>query len=237
MIAVLLSNGTYAVALDGRPIGTVRTYHHAFHATYLYVEPQLSMLDAADSRALFDRIRADAGRGLQAMCSSADTVLGALLTAGGFLGKRRCYESEVGSADRIGVARAPQAPRCCKAGCDDYTEAARLQFVYYAETHRHVSPLTADFASFTECLPRQAYIEKTADRVTQTAFTEESEIAYVASAEPAAFETFIGGVADALLDSYPQITFESDDCDAAAMTLRGLFRSKSGDSFDTYIRE
>lgn len=155
----------YKVFSLGVPIGKIEAYTSPFYAENLYLRLDLTQYDPSLGTELFSVLKSLAGRPLQVMAESENTVLTNFLKAGGFKLKRRCFESEV-----------------------------------------------SDFA-----------------------FLEGNEIAYLGSADIGSFRDFAVNLVLSLFEAHRTLVFESDDCDPLAMGLRSLFKNQRDSSFDTYI--
>lgn len=225
----------YRVFLDGRDTGAIAARDNPFHGRSCYLGLRLSRYDRSFSRALFEAVGARFRRPLQVMLSSRAREQAAFLEAGGFVLRRRCYEAEV--SPEQWKARPPVQCRPIPAETEEaYHACCRLMYDYYQKTHEAVSPLTADFSSFRSALPKEAlFVPGENGTLLHAAFLEGNEIAYVASAAPADFMDFAAAVAERQLERYKTVRFESDDCDPAAMALRGLFVLEDSSSWDTYI--
>ncbi|MBR6007388.1 MAG: hypothetical protein IK064_07135 [Clostridia bacterium] len=227
----------FSVLREGEPVGTATLYDNPLHARHSYLRLALSEYDGTVAAELFDLLAKAAGKPLQAMLPSDDTELAAFLTAGGFILKRRCFETEAGREDLLPEALALPLPAIsvCRTGETEYRECCMLLYDYYRAAHEAVSPLTADYRSFCEKLPETALFCAADGRIVHAAFIEANELAYIASAEPLNVRPFACAAAEYLFREHRRIFFECDDCDAAAMALRSLFRHDE-ESFDTYVR-
>lgn len=232
-------DGIFDVWKDTCHIGTVRTYQNPFHTRNCYLSihiPVWHYKDSALSRQLFDFIQSEINRPLQVMADSASTGLIAFLLSGGFQCYRKCYERDF-SAKNITFPLTTQIPlKTALAPSPDYRQCAELLYIQYQEKHATVNPLTASMSDFTNSIPNFVLYQKEGNSITQFAFVEENEVAYLGSTEKEGFLPFIQTVASKLLLQYGRIEFEADDCDAEAMALKGLFWDKDTSSFNTYIR-
>ena len=229
-------DGTYKVFQDDQCIGTLQLYDNPCHMKNCYVKPELEQLDARISAELFRELSQIAGRPLQVMVASEDTLLAAFLIAGGFQCKRKCYEVNARLEDYAGGS-SDLPLMCCRVGEADYEAACQMMFHHYTATHEAVNPRTADYAAFCEKLPAMAVYEKAEDRIVSLAFVADDEIACVCSTDERHFSQFARSLASAMLAEYESIFFESDDCDWAGMMLRSLFVNQDETSFDTYVLE
>lgn len=210
------------------------TYDNPFHAANRYVRFRCDRYDMAGSARLWSAIREREGKPLQVTADASDHALTGFLKAGGFRLRRRCYEMEVRQDDLRADAPDGPEPAVCEAPSEDYAACCRLLFAHYRSTHEAISPLTASFERFCAALPLRAYVDKRGTEVVSAAFVEEGEIAYVCTADDAGFSVFAARVARAMLGKSETVSFESDDCDPAAMALKALFACGSVHVSETY---
>lgn len=168
------------------------------------------------------------------MLSSDNTEQANFLISGGFLCRRRCYEMKV-TARNYAASGKTASLNVARQGQPEYTACCRLLYGSYQETHAAINPLSADFAVFCERLPAEALYGKSDGVIRHAAFVENNEIAYFASADMAGVVPFAEAVVTRLFTRYETIRFECDNCDAAAMALKSLFRSGVQNSWDTYV--
>lgn len=224
----------YSVYQDDQYIGTVELYDNPYHTRNCYVKLELDRFDADISAELFEKLRAMAGRPLQVMVSSDNTALTEFLIAGGLTCRRKCYETEAGAKDYIGE-KADVPLLHIRAGEPDYTLCCRMMFDYYVETHKAVNPWTADQETFCRNMPARVIYQKADGKITNLAFVEENEIAYLCGSDRQGFKAFAFGLITFLFERYETICFESDDSDWAATQLRAMFKNQDETSFDTYV--
>ena len=198
------------------------------------IKLNLKRFDSSISMELYGKLRAVVGKPIQAMVNSTEISQVEFLTAAGFTCKRKCYEVEATAEDYIGGTGDVQLS-CCIVGEPEYEECCRMVYRHYAETHQPVNPLTSDFAAFSMELPGKAVYAKQGNQIVSLAFLESNEIAYVCGTDKAQFVRFARSLVTSMLAEHETIFFEADDCDWAAIALRGLFKSLDDGSYDTYI--
>ncbi len=225
----------FSVRIAGKAVGALEVYTNEFHGQNQYVRLRLTKYDVRWAAPLFARLQAVVGRPLQVMLSSGETEQAAFLMAGGFERKRRCYELEVAAAQLVDAESAVPMKTAQRAQ-PEYDRCCRLLFERYQQNHAAVNPLTADFASFCAVLPAKAFYQETAGQIIHAAFVEGNEIAYLASADETGIRPFAAAVVATLFAECETICLECDDCDGAAMVLKGLFRVEEQETFDTYVR-
>jgi len=224
----------YLILRDGVQIGSAELYDNPYHRTNCYVRLRLRDPDPAISAQLFANLQQLANRPLQVMVSSSNTAMTAFLLAGGFVLGRKCWEVDADADDYVG-SRIELPMQEASAGQPAYDQCGRMLYAHYQETHKAVNPWTADEAAFFRQLPETAFYGTGNGRITSLAFTEENEIAYVCGTDRQQFTRFSQALVTKLLKDHARIAFECDDCDWAAMQLRGLFQNQSEESYDTYI--
>lgn len=225
----------YKVFSLGVPIGKIEAYTSPFYAENLYLRLDLTQYDPSLGTELFSVLKSLAGRPLQVMAESENTVLTNFLKAGGFKLKRRCFESEVSAADFIGGAASGGELFEAGAGSAEYLSCCEFLYDYHKATHRNVNPLTASFDEFRKILPKTVVFSSLESAVSDFAFLEGNEIAYLGSADIGSFRDFAVNLVLSLFEAHRTLVFESDDCDPLAMGLRSLFKNQRDSSFDTYI--
>lgn len=195
---------------------------------------------------------------LQVMLSSREKEKAEFLAAHGFKKLRMCYEVSVKQSDLKpevicrsertgGTGRTRETGRnertegeCVSikraiAGEAAYAACGELLYEYYRATHAPISPLTVSLEQFLEDLPIEVFYSGTDGQVSQAAFVEENEIAYVCSRDMDKFTSFAQNLVDKLFKSYQSIFFEADDVDPAGMALKGLFAVAEQETFDTWV--
>lgn len=234
MVIIEKSGGKYGIFHQGKPVGTITLYDNPYHRKNCYVTLDMEALDKSMSGEMFRRLRDIAGRPLQMMVSSDDAALTDFLLAGGFICKRKCYEVEAGMADYIG--KTGNIPLYCSTtGETEYEQSCRLMYDHYVASHEKINPWTAGFEAFCRELPQKVIYTKIGTEITNLAFVEDSEIAYVYGKDSRFFKEFAQNLATSMLTRYETICFESDDCDWTAMQLRALFQNQKETSYDTYV--
>lgn len=234
MLTIQKQDNKCSVSYNGQQLGIVEIFDNPCHMTNCYVKLNMKHLDISISAELFEKLKALAGRPLQAMVDSTDMEAVTFLTAGGFIRKRRCYGTKACLADYVG-GRADLKICSAFAGDPDYELCCSNMYRYYVDTHKAINPWTADYAAFCTKLPGRAVYAKMEDHIASLAFIEENEIAYVCGNDKDYFSYFAQALASSMLADHKSIFFESDDCDWAAMTLKSLFVNQDEASFDTYI--
>lgn len=108
-------------------------------------------------------------------------------------------------------------------------------YSHYQATHQVINPWTAGPERFEELLPDTVFYTKQDGQVTNLAFVEANEIAYMTGRDLQDFQSFINQVIKSLFSQYEIITTEVDDCDPYAMTLFDLYPDNPLNSWDTYL--
>lgn len=239
-----ISEQEYSVMFGRRDVGNIKISTNKFHAGNCYVQLDLKDYDTYYARELFERLEEEVCRPMQVMLASSEQEKIDFLEQGGFRCARKCYEMEVSAEDYIaesiqgkGIDSQGEEIGFCAKGSREYELCCRLMFEYYSKVHKYINPLTAEYAEFVEMLPTEAMYQMKDDGIFGVAFVEENEIAYVGAKGADGFSDFLKKVVNKLFNQYDSITFECDDCDPAAMELRGLFKSGDDESYDTYIRK
>ena len=212
--------------------------------------------EGEESFDLFRYIATAENSPLQVMLSSGEKEKAEFLAAHGFNKLRMCYELSVKQSDlkpacqrertgRTGrtretgrIERAESERVAIKraiAGETAYAACGELLYEYYRATHAPISPLTVSLEQFIEDLPLEVFYSSTDGQVSQAAFVEENEIAYVCSRDMDKFTSFAQNLVDKLFNSYQSIFFEADDVDPAGMGLKGLFAVAEQETFDTWV--
>ena len=232
-------DGTFEVRKNTRLLGTVETYQNPFHRGNCYLRVHLPLWDLEEdalSRELFVHIQKEVGKPLQVMVDSTSTQLVRFLLAGGFQCRRKCYERDFTVHDLRKPLQMTVPFQEASAGFPAFLECARLLYEQYREKHAGVNPLTATLEEFIEELPGSVLYQQEDGTITQFAFVEGNEIAYVGSVKSERYLPFLQTVTANLLEMYGRVEFEADDADPEAMALKALFADKDESSFDTYIR-
>lgn len=227
----------YRVFCGNDDLGTVETYNNDFHTQNCYLRFRLRSYDREFAGILIPALGQYINRPLQVMLSSEEEEMADFLKAGGFRRVRRCFEMEVSKEDLIAAPLVDVPLSKCRKGEGIYSACCELLYGLYAETHRKVNPLTADFEAFCQCIPETVFCQEIHGQAVHFAFVEENEIAYMGSTEKEHFLPFIQSVAAELLSRFETISFECDDLDKTAMALKSLFRVEEDDFFDTYFYE
>lgn len=239
MISVIRqSDHRYNVYRCGMDIGCIAASQNPYHNRHCYLKLGLTQFDPAIAGELFHLIRQELGQPLQVMLY-ASMELHDFLIAGGFQRKRRCYELEATSND-LAAPLKPMTPLTkIKQGTAEYDLCCRLLYNYYSDTHRSISPLTADLQTFCADLPDTVLCHIASSQIQHFAFVEPDaegyEIAYVGTCAPSDFCIFAQALLAFLFHECSFITAECDDSDPAAMMLKSLFQLPDGTPYDTYI--
>ncbi len=229
------SESEFSLTCSGELVGKVELYCNKFHNRSQYLRLHLPRYEKAWAAPLFSQLQITLKKPMQVMLSSDDTEQIDFLLAGGFSCKRKCYEMEV-TANNFLQSRTAAPLEITVPGQSEYTSCCQLLYDYYKVTHAEINPLTADFVDFCEILPVEVCFEKKDGQIRHIAFIEENEIAYIASTDIDNIQSFAASVVSRLFSQYESIYFECDDCDAAAMALKGLFYIEAHESYDTYSR-
>ena len=228
----------YNVCYFGEDIGCITMSRNPYHAQNCYIKLGLTRYAGAIARELFPLLRAELGRPLQVMLSSAQGM-DAFLTAGGFERRRKCYELEVSPSNLTVQLRTAVPLEAAQKGSALYGACCERLYDYYSETHRAVSPLTATQEMFCAYLPDTVICCVQNGGPAHYAFVEPDEagweIAYVGSADLSGFPAFAQSLVHSLFQKCDSLTMECDDCDPAAMMVKALFGMTDGETFDTYV--
>lgn len=197
---------------------------------------ELSVYIPEFSQALFSLLQEHIGSTMQMMLSSEETDMIKFLEQGGFRCVRRCFEGEYSWNDLRDFVQQSLPLNVANFESDEYQACAILLFSQYRAKHESINPLTDSFQVFQAALPHTVLWYGKENVIQHFAFVEENEIAYVGSIEKTQYPAFINSVVSHLFSHYKTISFEADDNDWEAMTLRSLFRNTTSNSFHTYIR-
>lgn len=231
----------YSVVFGRKEVGSIKTYINKFHARNCYLQLDLENYDTYYAKELFTSLEDEIGCSMQVMLPSTEQESIDFLEAGGFRCARKCYEMEVVAKDLVAeMVRDSKFENdevgYCSKGSQEYDLCCQLMFEYYSKVHKYINPLTAEYEEFVEILPSEAMYQRKDGEIFGVAFIEENEIAYVGAKGADGFTEFLKKVVDRLFEKYDRIIFECDDCDPAAMELRGLFKVAGDESNNTYIR-
>lgn len=230
-------NKEYEVFQNGSSIGFVSWSRNYFHNQNLYFDLKLHSCDKEISKELFGLLQQEHNEPFQIMCDSTEKELIGFVEAAGFVCKRKCYECEVAKEDLKAEVQPEVLLILVKYPEKEYLEAGKILYEQYIEKHAAVNPMTAVFEEFLEILPKEAYVELQEGKVTNFAFIEENEIAYVGGVSKEAYKNFNEAVVARLFENHETICFECDDTDWEAMQLKELFDTEDDESYDTYILE
>lgn len=223
----------YELFADGESIGTIHTHQNEFHGRNCYLKLNFDRRDF-DPAPLFAALYGQRQRPLHIMVPHPQRQTAEFLLRGGFGLRRRCFLMRVKRDDLLSPVAGGVLSEYEK-GSAEYDEACRLLYAQYARDHAPISPLTADFEAFCAVLPHQILCVKNhTGAITQYAFPEKNEVAYMGSEDLHGFRAFAEAVLDRMFAAYEEVEFEADDIDPVAMTMRGLFTTGDGFSLDTY---
>lgn len=229
--------GEHDLLSDGRHLFRFSAWHNPYHQNHLYLDlpPECQSIPAGE---LFPVLRQAVGCPLQIMAYSDDPMVPYLLS-GGFVRKRCCLEVTATPDDLLSPLPEMVTPMTAVKGTVEYDTCCRLLYDHYARTHQSVSPLTATLEQFRETLPETALYAQNAQSITHCAFvepdTEAWEIAYVGTGDLSAFPSFAQAIVAQAFRETSEVTFECDDCDPAAVAMKGLFRVCEDVTFDTFV--
>lgn len=234
MISVEKQGEKCQIFSNGNRLGEIELYENPFHGVNCYAKVRLTCLQPAVSEELWHKIKEIAGRPLQVMVDSSDEAMIRFLSAGGFQCRRKCYEVDACAADYIGSKiNLPLFP--CSAGDPAYESCCRMMYCQYLKLHEPINPWTGDFAAFCDRLPQAAVYAKNESAIESAAFLDGNEIAYVCSLDKQHFFLFAQSLLSAMFNKYDRISFECDDCDWTAMTLKNFFVNQGDACFCTYL--
>jgi len=233
---IKIQSNSFSVSVDGTNIGRILCYKNPSHLLNIYLSMDLSVYLPEISHALFSLLQDQIGSPMQVMLSSEETDMIKFLEQGGFRCMRRCFECEYSENNLAHPLHETFPLQSACSGSADYLACAELLFSQYRVKHEAINPLTDSFRAFQSKLPCFVIWHGNKNGIQHFAFVEENEIAYVGSREITKYPFFIESVVSHLFSKYRTIFFEADDNDREAMILKGLFRSTSSVSFNTYIR-
>lgn len=235
MLDISYQANAFYISHQGKPLGSIRNYCNPYHQTNTYLELDLVDYDCNIAEQLFQSLQTFLdGKPLQVMLSFAEQEKIHVLTAAGFVCKRKCYEFEVTKQEYLGQTVSTDLIIAHR-GSAFYQIASQQVFQYYKAVHHVINPWTAKQIDFESELPNQVYLDS--ENLVNCAFVEDNEIAYVCGQEEENFDYFIQNVICRLFEQYNQITFETDDCDPIAMRLAKQFHQPNKPSWNTYILE
>lgn len=232
MLTLYQHQNNVTVHYNGQNLGQIDLSHNPYHQTRTYLTLNLISFPLDMAEQLFQSLLQTSELSFQVMPSSLEQEKISFLTAGGFTCHRKCFEVELSQ---------PLEPLLThpihegKRGQEDFTKAAQLMFSHYQATHQAINPWTAGLERFEELLPDTVLYTKQDSKVTNLAFVEDNEIAYMTGQDLQDFRPFISQVSNALFSQYEVVTTEIDDCDPYAMTIFDLYPDKPLESWDTYL--
>lgn len=236
--AVHQGDHRYRIYDSGEDIGGIDLSQNPYHNRHLYLSLGLNRYDPQIAAELFRMLRQELGHPLQVMLYASKSKHDFLI-AGGFERRRRCYEWEARAADLAVPLEETLPLEKVSEGSAEYDRCCKLLYDYYSETHRAISPLTADMEIFCTDLPNTVFCHMEKGDIVHFAFAqmddEGYEIAFVGSVRPADFKPFAQSLVAKLFRECDLITAECDDVDPAAMALKSLFRLPEVTPYDTYI--
>ncbi|HFI0102374.1 TPA: GNAT family acetyltransferase [Streptococcus suis] len=230
MLDISYQANTFHISYQGNPLGKIHSYQNPYHQTNIYLRLDLVDFNCTIAEQLFQSLQTSFDRKpLQVMLSSAEQEKIHLLTAAGFVCKRKCYEFEVTKQDYLGQTGTTNLITARK-GTALYQRASQRLFDHYQTVHQDINPWTASQEDFDKDLPDLVYTDSE-----NWAFVENNEVAYVCGKDEQSFDSFIQAIICQLFEQYEQISFEADNRDPIAMRLADHFRFPNKPSWDTYI--
>lgn len=233
-VEVILGEQVAVVLVEDKQIGKIGLKTNPCHNEHCYLDLEFECYDLIHSKFIFDTLWKKIKKPLQVMLSSSEMDIISFLSAAGFSCKRKCYEVEASIEDYIGGEVEYQV-FCAKEGQGIYEQCREMMLERYISTHKVISPWTGTKDDFYSALPKIVYYDMVHGKVSNFAFVEEDEIAYVYGTDKKGFGIFAEALLTKLFRQFEVITFEADDCDEYAMELKALFVNQFGESFDTYI--
>lgn len=230
-----VSDDTWNLLEDGIQIGVIRLQENPFHNQHRLLHLDLEDYTEALAPKLLALLRQFDSRPLKCMVASTDTQRIRFLRAAGFRLARRCYERCFPRDWCKSPPRQRLSLRTAERDEPEWVRCAELLYEQYAEKHRSISPLTADFADFREVLPKDVCFVSSEEQIQHFAFLEENEIAYLGSTQPDAFPDFLETLLARLFADYETVEFEADEHDREAMMLKRMFRNSGNHSWNTYL--
>lgn len=228
----------YNIYRSGVDIGCITVSQNPYHDRHCYLNLGLTQFDPAIAKELFGLLRRELGRPLQVMLYASEEMH-RFLIAGGFARRRRCYELEAKPSDWIAPPVAAMPLTKAMRGSLAYIRCCDMLYHSYCETHRKVSPLTAEKEVFCSDLPDTVFCHMDHGAIRHFAFAardeERCELFYVGTASLPDFQRFAESLVAELFRECDSIAAECDDTDPAAMILKSLFALPDGISYDTYI--
>ena len=238
MVTLEKHKNHFIIYRDQHPIGSVASYHNPYHMGNCYLKLDLSCYPEEISREIFSQITQEVNSPLQVMIPSRELEQIAFLQAGGFSCKRKCYEAETVMSDLTIPSKESEVLLCqCVRGSKEYAQCCKLIYDSYIQNHVAINPWSAGFDIFCEKLPDHVLYAEQNGKISELAFVEGKEIAYVYGNKSDRFHSFATSLVFQLFKQYETICFESDNCDWASMALRALFANQSEESYDTYVLE
>ena len=238
MVTLEKQENHFIIYKDQHHLGSVEVYRNPYHMRNCYLKLDLSCYPKEISRELFSQIMQEVNSPLQVMISSEELEQIAFLEASGFSCKRKCYEVEAVMSDLIIPSKESEVLLCqCVRGSKAYTQCCKLIYDAYIQNHAAINPWSAGFDIFCEKLPDHVLYTEQNGEISELAFVEGNEIAYVYGNKSDRFHSFTMSLVFQLFEQYETICFEIDNCDWAAMALRVLFANQSEESYDTYVLE
>ncbi len=221
---------------NGAEFGQVPFHFNRLHRAHVYLEFEgNSFFNIVDTE-LIQGIFAFFQKPLQVMVSSRKVSVAGKLRALGFERRRRCYEVDARRGDYLGIESGGDAEvQYAGKGSEPFQQCSDLMLCRYIETHRDISPWTGSPAAFFDVLPAKAAYEKRGRHIENLAFIEGGEIAYVCGGELDSFKNFAETLIVEMFKDTDELSFEADDNDIYAMTLKNLFTIQNEESWDTYV--
>lgn len=218
-------------------LSKIKRYRNPYHSKNCYLDFNVLDIKEKNMKTIFKTISNEEYSALQVMVSSNDINKIEILQANDFKKVRMCYEMEVTREDLVYSIINSCEVHETKLGSEEYDICARLLFNEYVKKHECVNPLTIGLNEFIKDLPEKVLYSKKEGKIIHFAFVEQNEIAYVGSKNSEMFIDFAKNIVKLLFEEYKMISFEADDIDREAMTLKDLFKVNCNESYDTWIFE
>ena len=229
VVSIIKKENGFDILKNDNYVGEIVLSENRFHCNNIYLKFDFSFSEEKDCRELFIKLFSILKRPMQVMIYSNNNKIKDMLTSGGFLLKRRCFETETKSDDYIGkIIKSDLSDST--AGEEIYCNFANIYYKYYLELHKKINPFSAEYDSFCSKLPEKVFYDENGN----FAFVEENEIAYVFG-ENYTFPSFAEKLVSYIFEKYDTLFFESDDNDDYAMNLKSLFIKNDKPSYDTYV--
>lgn len=233
-IKVVFYDDKLNIYIDDTYIGNIIYSINSYHNEHYYLKLQLQQYDTGVAKELFDLISKKLDKPMQIMISSEEKDEISFIQWAGFTCKRKCYEVEASVQDYIGE-KTKETLSFATEGDILYDRCCEIMFDRYISTHKGINPCTGTKEEFFTLLPKTVIYEMDNETISNLAFVEDNEIAYVYGEDKNKFVSFMQKLIIEMFEQNETIVFEADDCDEYAMELKTLFDNQSEESFDTYI--